>query len=104
MELARKNLDHFQLAARLLEMNAIDIAEDFDSAVIDFPYGIACHRNPEEELQIMKSLFPRVKQAIFLIIEESREKLEACGYEIIQHEVMKYNKLSRYFYHVQGAL
>ena len=99
VSMTETNLKHFNYTAELYNKELKDWNKKHDSAVIDFPYGFSCTRDEEEELQSLSLLFPLVYQSVFFSSTDLCPQMEAIGYQIIKHKVMKYPNVTRHIIH-----
>ncbi|MDD7985696.1 RsmD family RNA methyltransferase [Lentisphaera marina] len=99
ISMTSENLKHFNYSAEVHNKELKDWTSKHDSAVIDFPYGFSCTRDEEDELQNLSLLFPLVYQSVFFSSTDLRPQMEAIGYQIVNHKVMKYPNVTRHIIH-----
>ncbi len=96
IEMTGKNLKHFNYTAHLELRDLKDWKQKVDSAIIDFPYGFACHRDEADEKMSLKALFPLTKQVVFFASSDLTAIMEDIGYRIIKTKVMDYPNVTRH--------
>ena len=100
--MSRINIAHYGYTAEVLKEDAALHQGQYDSAVIDFPYGSCCPRDIENEKAIIRNLADKVKQAIFITADEQKPLFLEEGYTVAWSVIMKFKKLDRYIYYVYG--
>jgi predicted RNA methylase len=101
IEISRKNLDHFGYKSELIVADASTFTQQADCAVVDFPYGYHCQRDPEVEERIIDNVMTHVKTAVFICGDDFSSKFLQRQLVIKEMISIPSVNITRYIYFIE---
>lgn len=80
---AKENLEFYALEPKVITGDMHDIDEEYDSSIIDIPYGIFSHTSLEEQQDIINTARRISKKMIMISFENLDSMIKKSGFEII---------------------
>ncbi|KRQ88010.1 Mg-protoporphyrin IX methyl transferase [Caloramator mitchellensis] len=93
---AKNNLKYFGYPDVVSCSDIKDIAEKFDAAIVDLPYGVLSVTTREIQDEIIKNTARIAKRAVFVTLEDMQENIKNVGFEITDECRLRKGKFIRY--------
>ncbi|MDP4088908.1 MAG: hypothetical protein Q8930_06510 [Bacillota bacterium] len=95
-ENAKKNLEYFGFRDVITIGDMHYIKENFDTAIVDLPYGLFNPTTLETQVAIMKTARRISDRAIIVTMENMDEHIRAAGFDIVDRCFVTKGKFTRY--------
>lgn len=93
---AKKNLEFFGYEDIVTNGDMHTIADKYDIAIVDLPYGLFNPTTIEEQTAIIKTSSKIASKMILITLENMDEHIKSCGFRIIDKCFVSKGKFNRY--------
>jgi len=93
---AKRNLDFFNLEPKVTCQDMHTIKENYDSSIVDIPYGLFSHITKEEQQSIIDTARRISKKMILITFEDLDYMIEKSGFKIIDRCEVTKGSFKRY--------
>lgn len=93
---AKRNLKFFNLETRVLNKDMHTIKENYDSSIVDIPYGLFSHITKEQQQEIINTARRISKKMILITFEDLDYMVEKSGFKITDRCSVTKGSFKRY--------
>jgi predicted RNA methylase len=92
----KRNLDFFNLEPRITHQDMHTIEENFDSSIVDIPYGLFSHITKEQQQDIIDTAKRISEKMILITFEDLDYMVEKSGFKIVDRCAVTKGSFKRY--------
>jgi len=93
---AKRNLNFFNLEPRVKHQDMHTIKENYDSSIVDIPYGLFSHITKEQQQDIIDTARRISKKMILITFEDLDYMVEKSGFKIVDRCAVTKGSFKRY--------
>ena len=93
---AKENLRYFDMETRVVNMDMNEIKEDYDSCIMDLPYGIFSHTSRELQQEMITTARRISKRTVVITFEEIDDLILNADFKITDRCTVSKGSFTRY--------